>query len=523
MNQKILISVFAVFLFFAILTDNAYALSVTVTQPGADTDEVMNGRTFTVEASGWTGDCSQATISFGGCSSCSLSGENTQKTVGGGVSSVSWTTVSANQQASAQSISISLSGGCTLQQSSSSNFDIVLPPSLALTATTEASSINDEGTFDVNLNIVNSGETTANDLSFGVSGTGMSISSGCSSISSLDEDQNVGQSCSIKGSTPGTYTVTLTVSSTNADSSSDSLSMTVNSVGGTPGPGGTTPGSPGPSGAPAAQQERERVTEMKQIGLVPGVGLRNNMRLQQALERALGRTNMSNEARENMLRLSASVSSQMQLSKDFSSGDGKSNLSLTFMHQGQEMIRNFMVYDVVPKTFASSAGSITVVSDGARIEVVESDPEYLFVYPSVSPGDEITITYFIDEELSASVIDETSTEVYAESVEQVAEDECTVPGERRCSGSDAQECQDGQWVTIDTCAFGCIDGICRGVPAPTTEMDWVTVGGIAVIVIVVVVIVALYMTGLIQKPKRGGRGKGDFAKISGKHLRQTES
>ncbi len=478
-----------------ILIGNACAISVSVSQSGADDYEVMKDSTFTVEASGWTGDCSQATMSFSGCSSCSLSGENSQKSIGGGATSIAWTTISASQLAAAQSITVSVSGGCTLQQETSDSFDIVLPPSLSVDASTDVSEVDDEETFEVNLDMVNNGETTAKDVSTSVSGSGMSISSGCSSISEIEEGQSAAQSCTIKASSPGTPTVTFTISSTNADSASDSFSMTVNSVGGDSPPSGS--GDTSPSGGPVVgpsdeeEQERERVRERKNISLVPGVGIRNNMRLQNAIQKVLGMANMSEQARENMLRLSESISSEMGLSKNFSSGSGKTTLSLKFTHGGAKKIRNFMVYDTVPKTFANSSENVTVIAEGASIEVVESDPEYLFVYPEVLPDQELSVTYSVEKELAQSVIDDTSTEVYAESLEEIIEPECTVPGERRCSGDEVQECQNNEWVTTETCQHGCVSGVCKA--APPVQIDWMLVGGIAVIVVVVIAVVAVVM------------------------------
>ncbi|HDD46263.1 MAG TPA: hypothetical protein ENG42_02215, partial [Candidatus Aenigmarchaeota archaeon] len=86
-----------VFVFLIVFSINVQALSVSYTQANADPGEVMKGKTFTVTASGWSGSCTTATISFAECSGCSLLGEDEQKSISG-QSSVSWTTVIANQK-----------------------------------------------------------------------------------------------------------------------------------------------------------------------------------------------------------------------------------------------------------------------------------------------------------------------------------------------------------------------------------------------------------------------------------------
>lgn len=495
MNLNKIVLVFEVFFVFVILINSVYALSVSVTQSGADADEVMKGRTFIVEASGWTGDCSQATISFSGCSSCGLSGENTQKTIGGGATSVSWTTVSATQLATAQTISVSVSGGCTLQQATSDSFDIVLPPSLSVEATPSTSSVVAGNTFDVNLNIVNSGETTANDVTTSVDPSVMSISSGCSPISSIDEGQSAGQSCTILASTAGTYTVTFTVSSTNADSASDSFSMTVTSAG-----GGQPPGGPGgvPGGGTAGPSEEKAKNATRKPTLVPGVGLRNNTKLQQAIEKVLGKGRLNENAIENLIRLSNSITSQVQVTREFETKDGKSELTTKMTYKGGERVKNFMVYEKVPKTFSTNAKNITVTAYNAKIEVVEEDPEYMFLYSEMEPNQEVVIKYSINQEVDTSMIDEAETFVYGESYEGLAPGEICIAGEKRCSGNDLQQCKDDGtgWTNIETCEYGC-DSKTLSCKQPSPEeappVEFPAWVWIPVIIAIVVIIAAAFL------------------------------
>jgi len=443
-------------LVIALTLGNVSALSVSLSQSGADSDEIMKGKTFIVEASGWTGSCSQATVSFTGCPSCSLSGENEQKTIGGGASTISWTTTSASQSASAQTVSVSVSSGCTLQNADSSSFDIVLPPSLSLTTTPSTSSLNDEQSYDVNLNLVNNGETTANDISFSLSGTGMSLTSGCSSISSLEEGQSSGQTCTILASSPGSISTTITASSTNADSSSSSFVMTVNSVGSPPqNPGGDssgTGGSPG-GGGPSG----ENVT--KQTRLQAGETLRNHEQFRERIQEMLGYPFDLNELMNN----SEKVSKDISLGKDFESTSSQSKLTMSFSYSSSKKAKNMFVYLKVPKDFAEHTDNITISAIGGKIEVLKEDPEYVVLYPEVNPREQLTITLTTEALVGSDIIDEFVSEIYPEYLEEkeTYQETFCEPGEKRCFAGDIQECtSDSFWKVLEVCDFGCKEATC---------------------------------------------------------------
>jgi len=503
MNTRALV-ILTFFIACLILTGRAAALETTVIQSGADNDEIMKGRTFTVQSTGWTGSCTTATLSFTGCSSCSLSGENAQKTVGGGSSTVSWTTASASQLASAQSVTVSLSGGCTSQQDDSDPFDIVLPPSLSIAASTETSSVSEGGTFSSNINIVNSGETTARNVDVDVTGTGISLQSGCS-VYEIEEGSNVGDTCVVKASTYGTQTVTFTVSASNADSASDSFSMSVTDGG----DGGNGDGQSPPGGGPAFGPGPSAKNATRRPELVPGVGLRNNLKLQTTLQNMLARGKLDENAIENMIRLSNSISSQIRMTRDFRAEGGRSEFTIRMRYTGDRSLNNFIVHDKVPKTFAQDADNLTVNAPGAKVEIAEKDPEYVFLYETMSPEQEIMITYSVVKEVSTSVIDEAESFVYAEGYEGLPPGEVCTAGERRCEGNDLQEClQDGTgWRTLQTCGQGCDAERMACKEAPGGQPDamailmenllWV----ILAVVVVIIVIAGVFLFKITKKKK----------------------
>ncbi len=515
MKGKSYIAIYLVFASLLISVDASAALSASVSQSGADNDEVMKGRTFVVQASGWSGDCSQATISFSGCSSCSLSGENMQKTIGGGATSVSWTTVSASQLATAQYVSVSVMSGCTTQSDDSTNFNIVLPPSLTLDATTSSSSVSKGGSFSVNLDISNGGETTANDLTIDTTTSGFSAS--CDPISSIDEGQSAGESCTVtalSSITGGSKTVTLQVTSSNADSTSDTVSISVNSKAGDgicdPGESGTSDctGNGGPGGNGGSFGGLSSQNASSRPTLVPGVGLRNNTKLQAAIEKVLAKGSLSDQARENLLRLSVSITSDFSMTRWFNVSGGKSKITTMMKYTGQEKANNLMLFESVPKAFANNASLVTVSAPGGTVEVAEDDPSWVILYPEMSPNQEITVIYEVSGSKSSTVLNNVNSEVYAESLGVPTVGLCTA-GAKRCSGNDLQQCSsDGsKWDKLQTCNYGCDESTlsCKGIPGGLVVPPTLDVA--TIIIVVVIVIVAGLVVGAFFVYKKKNLGK----------------
>jgi len=219
-----------IILFLLVLLPSIATATVTVStdQSGADLPDVMAERTFTITASGWSGDCTSATLDLSECGVCSVS-ENETKSITG--DSVSWTTLTGSK-ANSQKITVSVSGTCS-PDSGYVTFNIKNPPSLSATVDPTSTSVTQGSTFSLSLNIQNNGETTATFGSITVSPSYFSISSGCSP-SDISGGQSSGISCTIaaSGSAPaGSRTLSILISPTNADSVTKTVSVTVNSAG----------------------------------------------------------------------------------------------------------------------------------------------------------------------------------------------------------------------------------------------------------------------------------------------------
>ena len=394
----------------------AATVSVTASQSGADAGSVMGGETFTVSASGWSGSCSSAYLDLTNCPVCSVS-ESQSKTLSG--SSVSWTTISATK-ANSQLISVSVSGTCS-PDSGSASFDVKNPPSLSAELSTSSASVVQGSTFSFNLNLQNSGETTARFGTITVSPSDFSISSGCSP-SDIPGAQGAGMSCTVAASafaTTGARTVTLSINPANAGSVTKNIAVTVIASPSSPPENPPAVSSGGGGGGPPDNSKRERNV----TGQISPPGLLNNTRLQAAIQNALALGNMSQNAIQNMLMLSNRISGESDVSRTITVEGVQSQVKTTVMYRGNKTARNYIMYEKIPKTFAASTDNITVSVAGAKVEIVEKDPEYAIVFDTVNPNQELSVTYAINRAVSTSTVDSFALEVYAESlvegVEQV--------------------------------------------------------------------------------------------------------
>lgn len=209
-----------------------HAASVSISQAGADPNTVMKGTSFTVTVSGLSDSGSVSLVLPSGFST----DENTTKTFGGGTTSVSWTTVVANQKLSAQTISASISTTGSPETVTTSSFDVILPPSIVTSVSPSAISNPSAGSsHTINLNIQNYGETVAKDVVVALSlPSGFSLYSGQSTqtISTISggvggSGESVGISWTITAGSPSTSTISIAATPSNAGSKTDTISVSV--------------------------------------------------------------------------------------------------------------------------------------------------------------------------------------------------------------------------------------------------------------------------------------------------------
>lgn len=476
------------------------AMSVSYSQAGADSGTVMKGKTFTVSASDWSGSCNSAYLDFSQCPVCSITEESQTKSITG-QSSVTWTTVTTTNTASAQRITVTVSGGCSGESGDTSSFDVVLPPVITINSYSPSSYSDPTGSSTINLNFRNSGETVAKDV-----GITLSLPSGVTTTddesqteSTIDPDENWGTSWTVSfGSISSSTDIYIYITPSNADSKTVTIPISI-----TP-PGQQPPGEDG--GGTMGGPSEEAKNASRRPELVPGVGLRNNTKLQAALEKVLAKGKLSENAINNLIRLSNSIASDVEVTRDFKAEGGESELSMRMRYRGQRRVQNFIVHDKIPKTFASTSDNVTVTAAGAKVEIVEKDPEYVFLYTGIDPDQEIVITYSVDEEVAASVINETETSVYGESYEGLPPGEVCIAGEKRCEGNDLQECNEDRtgWTTLETCEYGCDPAklTCKATPKEEITPIMIDLENVMWIVAAIVIIIVVVLGGIFIKKRK---------------------
>ncbi len=222
-------------LFVLLISGMGFAASISISQAGADAGTVMKSNAFTATVSGLSSSGSVALTLPTGFSTT----ESTSKSYGEGTTSVSWTTVIADQKLTGQTISATITIAGSPETVQTSSFDVVLPPSFVSSASPSSfSATNQTGTYYANItfNVQNWGETTANDVVATIAPpSGMSLVSGYSAAQSIGtisggpggsgESKGVSWRLSASSSVSGNIAITLT--SSNADSSAISIPTSI--------------------------------------------------------------------------------------------------------------------------------------------------------------------------------------------------------------------------------------------------------------------------------------------------------
>ena len=302
-------------------------------------------------------------------------------------------------------------------------------------------------------------------------------------------------SWTIKANSPAaSNTITITTTATGLASATKTVLISGPSSPG--GGGGTDTPSIGDGGGditPPGLDKKNKTDKPLPPGLV------NNTKLQAALEKVLAKGKMNQNAIENMLRLSEIISSQSDITRAITVDNGKTEVKTKVKYKGKSRVKNYAVYEKIPKTFADSTDKITVSVTGAKVEVVEKDPEYLIVFDVVEPNQEISITYTINDVVALSEVDSFSTELYADEI--VGEQKVCVQVITPAKNLDTGECIEYPtpcdvpegWTVVESCPKGDI----VDEPQAQEGMPW----SLILFVVILVVIGGYYLkkTGRLEK------------------------
>jgi len=246
--------------------------------------------------------------------------------------------------------------------------------------------------------------------------------------------------------------------------------------------------------------------------LAPGSAIETNSNVKQASQKALKLPTLDTIKIRGFVETSRLIVNDFYAVKHLQTSNSESRLVTSFEYVGDVKINNFIVYDKIPKAFASSADQITVYAPKtATYEIVNNDPEFLFVYNQLLPKDQVIISYTTGHLVDLELINDTETEIYGENTEVIpvcnnngacefdigenlvtcpADCElaglCT-PGELRCVDNLLQSCDNEgiTWNTVEHCLNGCNENQCK-------SRVWESSFYIIIIVIIIIVLVVLY-------------------------------
>lgn len=300
--------------------------------------------------------------------------------------------------------------------------------------------------------------------------------------------------------TSGYVTIKVTASNSQVtDEVKIYLSYTPKSPQETPSQKGSTKGISPPISVEKSKNVSEKVIKnvSERVNLSSSIKLKNHTKLQHAIAKLFKIPKLNEQIIENLINVSRAIIPKIEVVKEFKIDDNKSVLSIKLKYRGQKRIINFIVWNKIPKTFANNVNNITVYASEAKIEIVESDPEYVLLYPEITPNRSITIVYETFGKKDINVLNATEIEIYAEKImDSFTEKETNIctPKTKRCLGNNLQECsEDGSsWKTLQICEWGCdpISLKCKEKPKNKTNYLWIVI--IAILIGLILILVVFY-------------------------------
>jgi|GEM_PF-6627164 len=191
----------------------------------------------------------------------------------------------------------------------------------------------------------------------------------------------------------------------------------------------------------------------------------NTQNLDQALESVLTINELTEEAKRNLLEISQTVSTGTEVTTSHAQNAENTTVFTNVVWNGSATVNNLIVHVTIPKSFSNHADNITVWARGAKVLVVDPDPEYLIVYDVVSPGQQLNISHTVNASLDSAyeIAQNFSAVIYAESLSQL---QICTPSQLKCFENTLEKCTpDGlSWSVKKSCRFGCANMACKSEP-----------------------------------------------------------
>jgi len=117
---------------------------------------------------------------------------------------------------------------------------------------------------------------------------------------------------------------------------------------------------------------------------------------------------------ERLAKVSSDVRKLVSITHGLIVEKNYSKLLTTVKYAGKRELINFVLLESLPKSFAKNASKIKIKSQADVIEIVESDPKFLFIFKQVKPKETILVQYHVNETVEEGVIDEVETLVFVQ-------------------------------------------------------------------------------------------------------------
>ena len=107
-----------------------------------------------------------------------------------------------------------------------------------------------------------------------------------------------------------------------------------------------------------------------------------NPKMKEEIEKVIGKE-LTPEITKKIAANAVELSKNVNISRNILHDANKSIMTLKVRYMGAGKVTNFVIYDIVPKSFSSNSKDITVNAPGAIIKIIKEDPEYAFLYPTM--------------------------------------------------------------------------------------------------------------------------------------------
>jgi hypothetical protein len=156
--------------------------------------------------------------------------------------------------------------------------------------------------------------------------------------------------------------------------------------------------------------------------------LKTNTKLKQTISTFLDKE-LTSDIETSLAETSAEAAKKSLVYKEIESTSSSSTLTTTLENKHNMSLKDLVIYDNIPKTFAGKASDIKVTTSGTY-RVIKDDPEFAIKFDNLDPGDKAEVSYKVSEEVADVVIEDAYAPVIfvSELIEiQTSENETVVP------------------------------------------------------------------------------------------------